>query len=243
MTKKQQYFYFILTLVIILLFPTTAAAYKQKLTSNGRLIRWNSNQITLTVVRVDNCSCADGTEIIDSLQRAAETWNEIPSIPTINIIESSNNLEWGVDGVNGVYLVEEWPFSFRALAVTLTTYNDNTGELIDTDVIINGEMPFSTSGQRNRYDLDTVLTHELGHVLGLDESDVHDSTMYPNTRRGETNRRELSNDDIDGVLSLYGNQTFPTSGCNIMIRKSSFNQNIIFLIILLFSKRIFKLFR
>lgn len=222
--------------------PDIAYAYTQKYTSTGRLVHWNRSQIELTVVRVDSCRrfCPDETEVFGSLQRAAETWNEIPTSPTINITESTTNPEWGIDGVNGVYLVERWPFSFRALAVTLTTYNDNTGQLIDTDIIINGEMPFGFSGDRNSYDLDTVLTHELGHVLGLDESNVPGSTMFPDTRRGETNRRELSTDDVDGIMSLY--QTVPTSGCNISIRRSSFNTSFVFLMIILFNKRILKMF-
>jgi len=221
---------------LILLIPNAAYAYTQKYTSTGRLVRWNRSEIELTVIRVDSCrSCPDETEVVGSLQRAASTWNEIPTSPTINIIERSGNSEWGIDGVNGVYFVRDWPFSFRALAITLTSYNENTGELIDTDVIINGEMPFGLSGERNQYDLDTVLTHELGHVLGLDESSVPGATMFPNTRRGETDRRELSTDDVDGILSIY--QTVPTPGCNITRRKTSFNGSIIFLILLLLVRK------
>lgn len=226
---------------LIFLIPNAAYAYTQKYTSTGRLVRWSRSPIELTVVRVDNCrSCPDETEVFGSLQRAASTWNEIPTSPNINIIERSGNPEWDIDGVNGVYLVRDWPFSFRALAITLTSYNENTGELIDTDVIINGEMLFGFSGERNRYDLDTVLTHELGHVLGLDESSVPGATMFPNTRKGETDRRELSTDDVDGIMSLY--QTVPISGCNISIRRSSFNTSFIFLMIILFNKRILKMF-
>lgn len=206
-----------LIIAIILAIPSVAHGYTQKYTSTGRLVRWSRSPIELTVVRVDSCrSCPDETEVFGSLQRAASTWNEIPTSPNINIIERSGNPEWDIDGVNGVYLVRDWPFSFRALAITLTSYNENTGELIDTDVIINGEMLFGFSGERNRYDLDTVLTHELGHVLGLDESSVPGATMFPNTSRGETDRRELSTDDVDGILSLY--QTVPSAGCNTITR-------------------------
>lgn len=223
--------------------PDIAYAYTQKYTSGGRLVHWNRSQIDISVVRVDGCSCPNRMDIFGSLQRAAERWNELPTSPTINIIENANNPEWGVDGVNGVYLVRDWPFSFRALAVTLTTYNDITGELIDTDIIINGEMPYSISGERNKYDLDTVLTHELGHVLGLDESEVRGSTMFPDTSRGETDRRELSTDDIDGILSLYSNQRMSAIGCNAIMGRGSFRQGIFFLMFFIFNKRILKLLK
>ena len=229
-----------IVLAIILAFPNVAYGYTQKYTSGGRLVSWKRSQVDITVVRTDNCSCPSRTEVISSLERSAATWNEIPAAPHINITENSDSPEWGIDGINGVYLVQDWPFSFRALAVTLTTYNDDTGELIDTDIIINGEMRFGLSGERNRYDLDTVLTHELGHVLGLDESDVRGATMFPDTRRGETDRRQLSTDDVDGILSLYRHQTMPVIGCSVSTRKSSFNKNIIFLLFILFCKRILK---
>jgi len=242
-TKKQQYFSFVLLLAIILM-PDIAYAYTQKYTSGGRLVHWNRSQIDISVIRVDNCrSCPNRMEIVGSLQRAAERWNELPTSPTINITENDNSPEWGVDGVNGVYLVRDWTFPFRALAITLTTYNDITGEMIDTDIIINGEMPFSISGERNKYDLDTVLTHELGHVLGLDESEISGSTMFPDTRRGETDRRELSTDDIDGILSLYSNQRMSAIGCNITIGRGSFRQGIFFLMFFILKKRILKLLK
>jgi hypothetical protein len=228
---------------IILTFPNVAYGYTQKHTTGGRLVSWKRSQVDITVIRTDACSCPSRTDVIGSLERAATTWNETPTAPHINITERSGNPEWGIDGINGVYLVEDWPFSFRALAVTLTTYNDDTGELIDTDIIINGELPFSLSGERNKYDLDTVLTHELGHVLGLDESEVRSATMFPDTRIGETDRRQLSTDDIDGILYLYNSQTMPAIGCNITIGRGSFRQGIFFLMFFILKKRILKLLK
>lgn len=50
-----------------------------------------------------------------------------------------------------------------------------------------------------------VAAHELGHALGLFHSDKKESLMYPvyNFSRSPAQIR-LSQDDIDGIQSLYG---------------------------------------
>ena len=48
-----------------------------------------------------------------------------------------------------------------------------------------------------------MATHEIGHILGLQHSTDVNAIMYPFLNFGMT-KRELSHDDIDGVLALYG---------------------------------------
>ncbi|MCZ7681578.1 MAG: matrixin family metalloprotease [Sandaracinaceae bacterium] len=122
--------------------------------------------------------------------------------------------------MNGVYVLDRWPFPDRRLAVTVSSYVASTGELIDTDILVNGEMQLAVlDGERHagdRYDLVLVLTHELGHALGLDESDVSGATMFHRIRPGETQRRELSVDDVDGALALYGMRSPALAGgCHV----------------------------
>lgn len=52
-----------------------------------------------------------------------------------------------------------------------------------------------------QFDTETVALHEIGHLLGLAHSSVAGSVMFP-TYGGQ--RRVLSQDDIDGIRSLYG---------------------------------------
>ena len=49
----------------------------------------------------------------------------------------------------------------------------------------------------------SVATHEIGHILGLQHSTDVNAVMYPFLNFGMT-KRELSHDDIDGMLALYG---------------------------------------
>ncbi|XP_057414864.1 metalloendoproteinase 4-MMP-like isoform X2 [Lotus japonicus] len=52
-------------------------------------------------------------------------------------------------------------------------------------------------------DLESVATHEIGHLLGLSHSSVKEAVMYPSLRPRDK-RADLNIDDVKGVQSLYG---------------------------------------
>ena len=48
-----------------------------------------------------------------------------------------------------------------------------------------------------------MLTHELGHPVGLEHVNNDVQTMYPFVATGETRKRTLASGDITGVNSKY----------------------------------------
>ncbi|XP_054823308.1 metalloendoproteinase 1-MMP-like [Prosopis cineraria] len=52
-------------------------------------------------------------------------------------------------------------------------------------------------------DLESVVTHEIGHILGLAHSSVKGAVMYPSLKP-RTKKVELKIDDVEGVQALYG---------------------------------------
>lgn len=54
----------------------------------------------------------------------------------------------------------------------------------------------------NTFDVETVALHEFGHILGLAHSNVNGAVMFPTVSSNFT-KRQLTQDDIDGVRSLY----------------------------------------
>ena len=60
-----------------------------------------------------------------------------------------------------------------------------------------------TDGQSRGTNLLWVATHEFGHALGLEHSDVRRAIMYP-YYTGYVENIQLHSDDINGIRSLYG---------------------------------------
>ncbi len=60
---------------------------------------------------------------------------------------------------------------------------------------------------RWRYDVESVLTHEMGHVYGLVNLSAAEDinlTMYPGVRRCTAHMRTLGRGDVLGLRALYG---------------------------------------
>ncbi|MEM9070867.1 MAG: matrixin family metalloprotease [Myxococcota bacterium] len=182
-----------------------AHAYELKEPQEGVFVRWHQNDVVLRLA--DDTGAVDRELLTHSLAIAADAWRHQSAAPQVFIREGGPSEPDPLDGINSVHVLDEWPtWRFGAtLAVTISTY-EPTGHLIDTDILIDGRTPLEVvaSADSPRFDLPSVLTHEVGHVLGLDESGVEGATMWPTLRRGDITQRTLSEDDVDGVIALYG---------------------------------------
>ena len=74
------------------------------------------------------------------------------------------------------------------------------------DIDLNISKPFSNGGGSSSFDVQNIMTHEIGHLLGLFdlyESGAVDYTMYWLALKGETNKRTLETDDKNGIKDIY----------------------------------------
>jgi hypothetical protein len=77
--------------------------------------------------------------------------------------------------------------------------------IIDVDIMFNPGDNFATSSPSStEFDLQSVATHEIGHLMGLDHSNIAHAVMYP---YGDTSsigvHSTLWTDDLAGVGHLY----------------------------------------
>ena len=100
-----------------------------------------------------------------------------------------------------------WPYeaSSNVLALTTVTYSRKTGAIFDVDMEVNSTQRISVGDPvpSTSYDLQSILTHEAGHFLGMAHSDDRMATMYPQYSAGTQSFRSLGMDDSAGICATY----------------------------------------
>jgi MYXO-CTERM domain-containing protein len=186
--------------------PMKAQAFALKTTDDGVPVRWQRDRVEL---RIDPKLSATFGE--DEVKRAAavagDAWRGFANAPDVVIVDGAPAAYDAETRNNGIYLLTEWPFAHDQLAMTVTTYT-SSGTILGVDILVNGERSFKMlpepSNGAPQHDLAAVLTHEVGHALGLAHSeDDPEATMYPNIRAGETHQRSLSQDDEAAIMEAY----------------------------------------
>ncbi len=126
-----------------------------------------------------------------------------------------NEVRYNQNGPNQnviVFRETTWPYTDpnSTLGLTTVTFNEETGEIYDVDMEINGtagNLTTSDTVPANGYDLQSVLTHEAGHFLGLAHATDAEATMFARYDRGTSTLRTLTNDDAAGLCDIYPSTT------------------------------------
>ncbi len=75
-------------------------------------------------------------------------------------------------------------------------------QMTDADMVINTN--YGSQLARNPKDLETLVTHEMGHMLAIDHSDRQQSVMFANPYNSYAFQATLRGDDAAACASLYG---------------------------------------
>lgn len=109
-----------------------------------------------------------------------------------------------------------WSHNDDTIALTTTSYSKKTGVIFDADIAFNSGNHFFTvvdspvcggtlplSPNCVAADLQNTLTHELGHVVGLDHVLEAGSTMEANAPLGEISKRLIDPGTARGFCAIY----------------------------------------
>lgn len=188
---------------------------------NSLPMRWPASSLPLEV-RISTEFTATET---DSALNAMNSWETASPqkqffiddfIDNHNPISGRDNISLNshFDNVIGIYKPDGWygSVSNNALAitqffaVTKTSGGQQYLEMNHADIMMNYEhFNFSTGdGITNAYDFETVVLHELGHLLGLGHisSFTADAVMNPSLAINQK-KRTLRSADIDYIESNY----------------------------------------
>jgi hypothetical protein len=203
-------------------------AYVLKKTPSGSVVHWNAAEARLTV---DPSVAGAEPRAREAIATAAGRWNaQSHGAPRIVVAAGEKAGEPGLDKVNGIFFRSTFAPAGGAIAVTVVSYEQSSGTILDADIVLTGRYSYSASEEieRDHYDLVHIVAHEQGHWLGLgDENQLPGVLMYSATKSGQTLRREPSDDDLAGVAAIYDGRT-PSpapatayAGCNITGSRST----------------------
>lgn len=208
----------LLLALLPLLLPATALGWVQSTSSKGAPIHWEEPCVGV-YWNEDGSDNVEGDADLKAFQLSMDAWNKVQcSTAELQYAGLTNSTVTDYEHEDPPYSLvvfreKNWPYAQRPVAFTSVTYNPNTGVVVDADIEVNGEdFHFTTNPQLNgnAIDIQNTLTHELGHVLGFDHSADSDSTMFFQTVAGETGMRTLSQDDEEGLCTLYPAEEFAT---------------------------------
>ena len=221
-------------------------------TKAGNYLYWESGCVFVTVDSAGTKAIAGDAElaVIDAV---IATWNDgVAGCSYLKVVkDATRSVEVGKDNVNVIKFrdaswcrpaVGDDPprcHSPSAAGITTAVYVDDAGSsrdgaIVDADIELNGvDFAISTNDQSLengcKADLANTLTHEMGHLLGLEhpcraaadpprvdgngnpvpscasttDPAIIDSTMYNFQDCGETKKATLAQDEIDAICAVY----------------------------------------
>jgi len=114
----------------------------------------------------------------------------------------------------------------RVLGATTHNIDNITGAIIESDIFLNSNFAWSVApaGEALRFDVQSISTHEIGHLLGLGHSALGEAELRPDGGRrvlgksavmfpiafpaGNVADRVLKPDDVAGISGTYPTSAF-----------------------------------
>ncbi len=204
--------------LLLSLHPLPALAF----TTNGH--QWAGLPVKVAL-NPEGCPVlADGSTIEDVLLAAMAEWASVTCSKAAFEYVGETTATWAADDLNTIFCVpqgQDWNFSVGAAGATLWIPSGMDG-VQEVDLALNAtELTWKKGGgnalEANVIDPQAVLTHEMGHWLGLSHSADPFATMYYAMLPFGI-QATLEADDRTGVCTLYpdeGSECINDQDCGV----------------------------
>jgi hypothetical protein len=211
--------------------PTLCVRNAEGCHTQGTPLYWPSNCLAYGVHRAGSESSDIDFETATAIiELAFEKWatvdcggGEAPSFRVVNKggVDCRRAEYNQVDSNANAFMFrdKDWPYrnAIDTLALTTLTYNVETAAIYDADVEMNtAQATFTTTEMppADGADFEAVVTHEIGHFLGLSHSEVNAATMRGiGYQLGTVGLRTLAADDVAGICEIYPPDEQVSSEC------------------------------
>jgi hypothetical protein len=214
-----------LSLVIeIIHIASQAAAFQRTIVDKipNRFLYWPNRTISFAINN-RGCPHVPLAEASGAIRRSFYTWSS-PSCTDVSfhfngfIEDNKTNLALSEgekpDEKNLIVWHETWPppgvseeaVSKKISAITTIIYKTENGIIIDADIDLNGKDYYWTTSDDTTQvvtDIQNIITHEVGHLLGFDHATIKEATMHDTSSQGEIEKRTLHEDDQLAVCTVY----------------------------------------
>ena len=169
-------------------------------TNKGNEIKWQEDKVAYLINTTDGPSGS-----LDALLAAMQTWTDVDT-STFTFVDGGTTSKNNYGEPDGINIIDFGTITDEGVLGQNSFWFYTTGEMIDSDIRFNTQNEWSTDASSDKFDVQNVGTHELGHSLSL--ADLYrntdsEKTMYGYGSPGDTSQRTLHQDDMDGIAYLY----------------------------------------
>jgi hypothetical protein len=210
-----------------------ASAYlKFGVRAGGRQValRWAQTPVRYFVFSGSTVPGVSVSDFEGAVARAFNTWQSVPTSSIAYSYGGQTNARPGEDDGSSTLGFESRPELDRVLAQTSLLIDNTNGTLIESDIFFNSAFTWSVAagGERERFDLESIALHEIGHFSGLGHSALGETELRDGGGRrvlsaeavmfpiaftpGSIASRTLKADDIAGISDLYPDGDFAQLG-------------------------------
>ncbi|MEO6390794.1 MAG: matrixin family metalloprotease [Pyrinomonadaceae bacterium] len=205
--------------------PAQAYSFQYAGTARPTPLRWSVRTIPVALsssLFEPQSNIKAGSDVIGAVRRALVRWSEASGLEFLETVVKEDSISPATGTGDGRSLITVagtaenlTPFAGASSDMPARTrvFFARSGAITEADVALNPYQQFSTDGTTGTFDLESTITHELGHLLGLEHSGVIGATMQPRQGRNglynmpATSMRTLSEDDRAGIGALYGTRS------------------------------------